>query len=68
MQKMRNSHGRTWNMARNIEKRAKRETHTVGPGLCQRTVKYVQNEKCTIQDLEYGNKTEKRGKRDANTL
>jgi hypothetical protein len=30
---MRNTHCRTWDMARNIEKRAKFETDTVGPGI-----------------------------------
>ena len=30
---MRNSHGRTWNMWRNTEKRAKRGKHTVVPGI-----------------------------------
>ena len=56
---MRNSHGRTSNMARNIEKSAKRETHTISPGICQETVKNVNNEKYTLQDLDYGEKTEK---------
>jgi hypothetical protein len=45
---MRNSHGRTSNMARNIEKSAKRETHTISPGICQETVKNVNNEKYTL--------------------
>jgi hypothetical protein len=39
---MRNSHGRTWIMARKQ--------------------KNVENEKQTLYDLEYGEKTEKRGK------
>ena len=38
--------------------------HTVGPGKWQETVKNVKNEKCTLQDLDYGEKTEKRGKLD----
>ena len=33
-----------------------------------RTLKNVKNEKCTLQDLDYGEKTEKRGKRDRNTI
>ena len=45
---MRNSHGRTSNMARNTEKRSKRETHTISPGICQETVKNVNNEKYTL--------------------
>ena len=38
--------------------------HTVGPGKWQETVKNMKNEKCTPQDLDYGEKTEKRGKLD----
>ena len=30
--------------------------HTVGPGISCETVKNVQNEKCTLYDLEYGKK------------
>ena len=56
---MRNSHGRTSNMARNTEKRSKRETHTISPKICQEKVKNVNNEKYTLQDLDYGEKTEK---------
>ena len=33
-----------------------------------RTLKNVKNEKSTLQDLDYGEKTEKRGKRDRNTI
>ena len=33
--KMRNTHCRTWNMARNSEKREEGEIHTVEPGLWQ---------------------------------
>ena len=52
----------TWNRAKNTEKRAKCETHTVGPGIWRETVKNVKYEKYTLQDLDYGEKTEKRGK------
>ena len=34
----------------------------VGPGIWRETLKNVQNEKHTLQDLEYGDKTENRGK------
>ena len=44
------------------EKRAKRETQTIRPGICRETVKNVNNVKCTLQDLDYHEKTEKRGK------
>ena len=31
----------------------------VGPGIWQKKLKYMQNEKHTVQDLEYGKKIEK---------
>ena len=36
--------------------------------ICSETWKKVENEKQTLFDLEYGEKTEKRGKWDANTV
>jgi hypothetical protein len=42
---MRNSHGRTWNMARNTEKHAKLETHTIGPQIWREILKNVKNDK-----------------------
>ena len=39
-----------------------RETHTVGPGIWRETVKNVKYEKYTLQDLDFGEKTEKHGK------
>ena len=33
---------------------------TVGPGILEETIKNVENEKCTLQDEEYGEKTDKR--------
>ena len=32
--------------------------HTVGPGLWIENLKMLENEKCTLYDLEYGEKTE----------
>jgi hypothetical protein len=49
-------------MVRNTEKWAKLETHTIGPGIWQETLKNVKYEKYTLSDLDYGEKTEKRGK------
>ena len=43
-------------------KNMQNETHTLGPGIWQETVKTVKNEKCTLQELEYGNKTDKEEK------
>ena len=34
----------------------------VGHGIWQEIVKNVKNEKCTLQDLEYGKKTDQLGK------
>ena len=33
--------------------------HILGPGIWREIVKNVENEKCTLQDLECGKKTEK---------
>ena len=45
--------GKTNNMARNTEKPSKRETHTISTKKCQEKVKNVNNEKYTLQDLDY---------------
>ena len=45
-----------------IEKCGKRDTHTIDYRIGQETMKNVKNEKCPLQDLEYGKKTDKRGK------
>ena len=49
-------------MARNTEKRGKRETHTVGREIWRETLKNVENKTQTLYDLEYGEKTENHGK------
>ena len=36
--------------------------HTAGPGIWRETLKNVEYKKCTLQDMEYGEKTEKCGK------
>ena len=33
--------------------------HILGPGIWRETLKKVKNEKCTLWDLEYGEKTGK---------
>ena len=33
--------------------------HTVGPGIWLETMKIIENEKCILLDLEYGEKAEK---------
>ena len=40
----------------------------VGPGICRETMKNVQNEKHTLQDVEYGEKTVKKVENDNCTL
>ena len=49
-------------MIRNNEKRAKRETHSAGPGIWGEIVKHVKYEKYTQQDLDFGEKNDERGK------
>ena len=57
--KMRNTHFKTWNMARKPKKLEKCDTNNVLPGRWQETLTNVEYEKCTLQDLEYGKKPEK---------
>ena len=45
-----------------IEKSGKLETHTVGPGIWVETLKNVKNDNCTLQDLDFGEKSKKLGK------
>ena len=39
-----------------------RNTHTIGSGIWQETVKIVKNKKYTLYDLECGKKTDQQGK------
>ena len=41
---------------------------TLGSGIGQETLQNIENEKCTLQNLEYGEKTENHGKGDTNTV
>ena len=38
------------------------QTYTFGPEIWQKTLKNLENEKCTLQEQKYGKKTNKRGK------
>ena len=58
---MRNTHYRTLNMSRKLTNE-ENEKNMVGTEIWQETWKNVQNEKHTLQDLDCGEKTEKRGK------
>ena len=44
------------------ENHVQRETETVGPEIWREALKFVKNEKYTLQDLDYGEKNEKCGK------
>ena len=59
---MRKVHSRTWNMAKKLENEIQLQTRTIGPEIWLETLKKVENETETLFDLEYGEKTEKRGK------
>ena len=43
-------------------KNRQKETQTVGPGIQPETVKNLKYEKYTLQDLDFGENTKKRGK------
>ena len=45
-----------------FEKTEKLERPTIGNGIRRETQKNVYNVKCTLQDMDYGEKNEKRGK------
>ena len=59
--KFRNVHLRTWNMARKL-KIMENEKHPLDDLKNDEITKNVKNEKCTLKDLEYGEKTENHGK------
>ena len=61
MWKMRNTQCRTWIMVRKL-KNVQKETYTIRTRICEETVKNVNNEKYTLQELDFGEKTEKCGK------
>ena len=59
--KFRNVHCRTWNMARKL-KIMENEKHPLDDLKNDESLKNVKNEKCTLKDLEYGQKTDNHGK------
>ena len=59
--KFRNVHCRTWNMARKL-KIMENEKYPLDDLKNDDIQKNVKNEKCTLQNLEYGKKTENHGK------
>ena len=59
--KFRNVHCRTWNMARRL-KIMENEKHPLDDLKNDEIIKKRENEKCTLKDLEYGEKTENHGK------
>ena len=56
--KFRNVPSRTWNMARKLKIMEKEKHPLVELKNDEITEKNVKNEKCTLQDLEYGKKPE----------
>ena len=58
---MRNVHSRTWNIVRKL-KIMETEKLTLEDLKNKEISKNVKNEKCTLSDLEYGEKTENHGK------
>ena len=65
---MRNAHCGTWNMAKSLENEMQCETHTIGQEIWLETLRKVENDTEKLFDLEYGEKTEKRGKGETHTL
>ena len=59
--KFKNVHCRTWNMARKL-KIMENEKHPLDDLKNNEITKKVKNEKCTLKNLEYGEKTENHGK------
>ena len=59
--KFRNVHCRTWNMARKV-KIMENEKHPLDDWKNDEITKNVKNEKCTLKDLGYGEKSENHGK------
>ena len=53
LQNEKKKHCRTWNMGRNIEKCEKWEIQNLGPGICLKKLKNVENETQNLYDLEY---------------
>jgi hypothetical protein len=64
MCKMRHKHCMTWNMARNTEKREKREMPTLGPGLWQYNSprRKMRNSHCRTWNMERKPKNEENEK------
>ena len=59
---MRKVHCGTWNMAKKLENEIQLQTRTIGPEIWLETLKKVENEKHTIYELDYEEKTQKREK------
>ena len=59
--KFRNIHCKTWNISRKL-KIMENEKHPLDNLKNKEITEKVKNEKCTLQDLEYGEKTENNGK------
>ena len=60
--KTKNTHCKTWIMARKLKKSGKWHRNTVRPAIWQGTLKKLEREKCTLYDLECGKKTDQQRK------
>ena len=64
---MRNTHCRTWNMARKLTNE-ENETHTLEHLEYGRNLKNMEQETNTLQELEYGEKTDQKDLEDGNKI
>ena len=55
-------------MAKKLENEIQWETRTIGPEIWVETLEKVENETEKLFELEYGEKTEKRGKWETHTV
>ncbi|QIH95723.1 hypothetical protein GBG65_21410 (plasmid) [Curtobacterium flaccumfaciens pv. flaccumfaciens] len=60
VEKFRNVHCRTWNMAKKLKIMENENIHDDLKN--EKSLKKMKNEKCTLKDLEYSEKTENHGK------
>ena len=57
---MRNTHCRYWDMARKLTIEENENLNMVGTGIWREKLKNEKNDKGTLQDMTYGENTEKR--------
>ena len=60
---MRNTHCRSWDMARNLTIEENEYLNMLGTGIWRETLKNDKNDKCTLQDMTYGKNTDKQNEK-----